>query len=103
MTIRPACTIALLGLSETNTIGYYACTELGQRLFALPLGPLALACLARNRAEDHARMDEILVTEGREGFAAAWLRAQGFPEAARSIEEKTHAALVLLAQYPSAL
>ena len=23
MTIRPACTIALLGLSETNTIGYY--------------------------------------------------------------------------------
>ncbi len=82
---------------------YYACTELGQRLFALPLGPLALACLARNRAEDHARMDEILVTEGREGFAAAWLRAQGFPEAARSIEEKTHAALVLLAQYPSAL
>src|SRR5712691_1427978 len=82
---------------------YYACTELGQRLFALPLGPLALACLARNRAEDHALMDEILVTEGREGFAAAWLRAQGFPEAARSIEEKTHAALVLLAQYPSAL
>src|SRR2546430_16378755 len=27
MTIRPACTIALLGLSETNTIGYYACFQ----------------------------------------------------------------------------
>jgi type IV secretion system protein VirB4 len=57
---------------------YYACTELGQRLFHLPLGPLALACLARNRAEDHALMDTILAQEGRDGFAAAWLRAQGF-------------------------
>src|SRR6266568_3582344 len=67
---------------------YYACTELGQRLFHMPLGELALACLARNRAEDHALMETIMTTEGREGFAAAWLRAQGFPEAARSIEEK---------------
>src|SRR5712691_4289758 len=36
---------------------YYACKELGQRLFHLPLGPLGLACLARNSAEDHGLMD----------------------------------------------
>ncbi len=56
---------------------YYACTELGQRLFSLPLGPLALACLARNRAEDHALMDTILAREGREGFAIAMAMIRG--------------------------
>jgi len=66
---------------------YYACTELGQRLFSLPLGPLALACLARNRAEDHALMDTILAREGREGFAAGWLREQGFEKEADDVEQ----------------
>ena len=66
---------------------YYACTELGQRLFHLPLGQLALACLARNRAEDHALMETIMATEGREGFAAAWLRAQGFAKEATYVED----------------
>jgi type IV secretory pathway VirB4 component len=73
---------------------YYACTELGQRLFALPLDPMTLACVARNRAEDHALMDTLLAREGREGFAAAWLRAQGFPEEATYVEEyQLHAAV----------
>src|SRR5215471_6777683 len=61
---------------------YYACTELGQRLFHLPLGELALACLARNTAKDHALMDTVLAQEGQEGFAAAWLRANGFEKEA---------------------
>jgi type IV secretion system protein TrbE len=65
---------------------YYACTELGQRLFTLPLGPLTLACVARNRAEDHTLMDTLLAREGRAGFAAAWLRAQGFEEDATYVE-----------------
>jgi type IV secretion system protein VirB4 len=65
---------------------YYACTERGQRLFHLPLGPLTLACVARNRAEDHALMDTVLVREGREGFAAAWLREHGFAKEARDVE-----------------
>jgi len=65
---------------------YYACAELGQRLFALPLGPLTLTCLAQNRAEDHALMDMILAREGREGFAAAWLRAQGYDKEATYVE-----------------
>src|SRR5947209_5385299 len=67
---------------------YYACTELGQRLFHLPLGPLSLACVARNDAADHALMDTMLAQEGREGFAAAWLHAQGFPEEATYVAEQ---------------
>jgi type IV secretion system protein VirB4 len=66
---------------------YYACTELGQRLFALPLGPRTLACVARNRAEDHALMDTVLARDGREGFAAAWLRAQDLSEEACYVED----------------
>jgi type IV secretion system protein VirB4 len=65
---------------------YYACTELGQRLFHVPLGPLALACVARNSAEDHALMDILLAREGREGFAAAWLRAHHFTEEATYVD-----------------
>jgi type IV secretory pathway VirB4 component len=65
---------------------YYACTELGQRLFHLPLGPLALACVARNSAEDHALMDTLLAREGREGFAVAWLREHHFTEEATYVD-----------------
>src|SRR5919201_1407568 len=80
--------IHLIATARPQRDIYYACTELGQRLFHLPLGPFALACLARNRAEEHALMDAILATEGREGFAAAWLRAQGFPEEAQYVETR---------------
>src|SRR5712691_11872878 len=66
---------------------YYACTELGQRLFHLPLGLLALACLARNTATDHALMDTLLTTDGREGFAAAWLRGNGFMKEATYVND----------------
>jgi len=66
---------------------YYACTELGQRLFSLPLGPLGLACLARNSAEDHALIDTLLTRDGREGFAAAWLRTNGFEKEADDVEQ----------------
>jgi type IV secretion system protein VirB4 len=67
---------------------YYSCTELGQRLFALPLGSLALTCLARNSAADHALMDTILAREGPEGFAAAWLRAHDWSEEATYVEAR---------------
>ena len=36
--------------------------------------------LARNRQEDHERMDEMLREHGPEAFAQHWLEAQGFPE-----------------------
>jgi len=69
---------------------YYACTELGQRLFHLPLQEIALACLARNTAADHALMDALLAQEGREGFAAAWLRTHGFAKEATYVEDCQH-------------
>jgi type IV secretion system protein TrbE len=43
---------------------YYACKEMGQRMFSLPLGPLGVNCFASNRAEDHALMDDLLAQEG---------------------------------------
>jgi type IV secretion system protein VirB4 len=64
---------------------YYQCTELGQRLFHLPLTPLLLDCLARNRAEDHEVMETLLAQEGREGFAAAWLRHHGHTQEAEDV------------------
>jgi type IV secretion system protein VirB4 len=66
---------------------YYACKELGQRSFSLPLGPLGVNCFASNRVEDHSLMDELLMKEGPEGFAAAWFRHHGFHEEARYVEE----------------
>jgi type IV secretion system protein TrbE len=71
---------------------YYSCEELGKRLFHLPLGPLALACYARNTAADHVLMDRLLAEEGPEEFPAAWLRAQGFPDVAQRLSaEVTYA------------
>jgi type IV secretory pathway VirB4 component len=78
--------IHLIATARPQRDIYYACTELGQRLFHLPLSPVTLACVARNTADDHALMDALLAREGREGFAAAWLRAQGFAEEARYVE-----------------
>ena len=85
-----------LGLTDTalRTIAtsrpqrdvYYVCKELGQRTFSLPLGPLALACLARNTVDDHALMDALLAQEGPEGFAARWLEVHGFQEEAHDVE-----------------
>lgn len=65
---------------------YYAVELLGKRLLHLNLSPVALAILARNTQEDHVEMDDILQREGREGFARAWLDAQGFPEAAAQVQ-----------------
>jgi type IV secretion system protein VirB4 len=78
---------------------YYACKEMGQRSFSLPLGPLGVNCYASNRAEDHALMDELLTTVGREGFAPAWFRHHGFEKEARYVEE--HGTVSLGAQSPA--
>jgi hypothetical protein len=52
----------------------------GQRPFSLQFSRFALDLLARNRAEDHRLMDEMLQKEGREGFTAGWLRHHGYGE-----------------------
>jgi type IV secretion system protein VirB4 len=57
---------------------YYELREVGQRPFSLQFSRFALDVLARNRAEDQRLMDELLAKEGREGFAAGWLRHHGY-------------------------
>jgi type IV secretory pathway VirB4 component len=59
---------------------YYELREVGQRPFALQFNPFILDCIARNTAEDHRLMDEILAKEGREGFLAGWLRHHGYED-----------------------
>ena len=59
---------------------YYELREVGQRPFTLQFSPFILDCIARNTAEDHRLMDEILQKEGREGFLAGWLRHHGHEE-----------------------
>jgi len=78
--------IRLIATARPQRDVYYACQETGQRLFHLPLDPLTLACVARNRADDHALMDRLLAQEGPEGFAAAWLRANNYEEDAQYVE-----------------
>jgi len=89
--------IRTIATSRPQRDVYYACTELAQRRFHLPLGPLALACLARNSADDHALIDEGLTHEGREGFPAAWLRTNGFEKEADDVETNTRTSHTTLA------
>src|SRR5262249_48954687 len=70
---------------------FYHAREYGQRLLSLPLGSFELDCLARNSAEDHEVMEILLAQEGREGFAAAWLRHCGWEEEACYVEQWPHA------------
>jgi type IV secretion system protein VirB4 len=66
---------------------FYHAREYGQRLLSVPLGEFELDCLARNRAADHEMMEKILAQEGREGFAAAWLRHCGWEEEADAVAQ----------------
>jgi type IV secretion system protein TrbE len=59
---------------------YYELREVGQRPFSLNFSPFILDCIARNDANDHRLIDEILQKEGREGFLAGWLRHHGYAE-----------------------
>lgn len=67
---------------------YYVNRELGRRLFHLPLSPFVLDCLAHNDDADHALMDRLFQEEGREGFAAAWMRHHGHDEAVITLERR---------------
>jgi type IV secretion system protein VirB4 len=59
---------------------YYELREVGQRPFTLTFSRFILDCIARNTAEDHRLIEELLEKEGREGFTAAWLRHHGYGE-----------------------
>jgi len=55
---------------------YYLQSRVGDRLFDLGLGPIALAFSAASSKGDQAVIGEVLASHGRRGFAAAWLRAK---------------------------
>ncbi len=60
---------------------YYCQSPVGDRLFDLGLGEVALAFAAASSKADQAQIDAVLAAAP-EDFAAAWLRARGLPWAA---------------------
>src|SRR5262249_43059972 len=61
---------------------YYCQSRRGNRLFELGLGEVALAFTAASSKTDQATIAEIVADQGRDGFAAAWLRRKGLDWAA---------------------
>jgi type IV secretion system protein TrbE len=59
---------------------YYELREMGQRPIVLKFPRIILDCIARNTADDHRLIDEILQKEGREGFCEGWMRHHGYAE-----------------------
>jgi type IV secretory pathway VirD2 relaxase len=53
---------------------YYYQSRLGNRVFDLDLGPVALAFAAASSPEDQRRIDDVLESRPPDGFPAAWLR-----------------------------
>ncbi len=66
----------------TPTRDYYLQSRVGDRLFDLGLGPVALAFCAASSKSDQTAIGAVLASVGRAGFAAAWLRLRGLPWAA---------------------
>lgn len=66
---------------------YYYQSRLGNRLFDLDLGPVALAFAGASGPEDHRDMDAMLQLHGPDGFAPAWLDARGLGWAADLIRQ----------------
>jgi type IV secretion system protein VirB4 len=60
---------------------YYYQSRLGNRLFDLDLGPIALAFAGTSTPDDQRAIDQVLAAGPRE-FAPAWLRARSFGWAA---------------------
>lgn len=61
---------------------YYYQSQLGNRLFELGLGPIALAFAGASTPEHQRAIDEVLAQSGNADFAGAWLRRQGLDWAA---------------------
>src|SRR6202007_420768 len=61
---------------------YYCQSRRGNRLFELGLSEVALAFTAASSKTDQAAIASIGAAEGRDGFAAAWLRRKGLDWAA---------------------
>jgi type IV secretion/conjugal transfer VirB4 family ATPase len=61
---------------------YYLQSRVGDRLFDLGLGPVALAFSAASSKADQAAIAKVLASVGKRGFAAAWLRTKSLAWAA---------------------
>ena len=61
---------------------YYYQSRLGNRVFDLGLGPLALAFAGASTPEDQRAMDAVIAASGVAGFASVWLRHRGLDWAA---------------------
>ena len=61
---------------------YYYQSRLGNRVFELGLGPVALAFAGASTPEDQRAMDAVVSASGVAGFAPAWLRHRGLDWAA---------------------
>ncbi len=61
---------------------YYVQSRLGNRLFDLGLGPVALAFVAAGTPRDHTAIDRVLAEHGPKSFAGAWLAERGLDWAA---------------------
>ena len=61
---------------------YYYQSRLGNRLFDLDLGPVALAFAGTSTPQDQRLIDEVLASNPPDGFAPAWLHRHGLAWAA---------------------
>ncbi|NVN92972.1 MAG: conjugal transfer protein TrbE [Desulfuromonadales bacterium] len=68
--------IRLLALATPKREYYYQ-SPMGNRLFELGLGPLALAYCAAGGKEDQRAIKSILAEHGKEGFNASWAEYKG--------------------------
>jgi type IV secretion system protein VirB4 len=66
---------------------YYLQSQLGNRLFELGLGPIALAFAAASTPADHADIDMILTADDPHLFALRWLQHRGLPWAAELVAD----------------
>jgi type IV secretion/conjugal transfer VirB4 family ATPase len=69
--------IRILAMSQPKKQYYYQ-SPLGNRLFELGLGPLALAYCAVSSKEEQTTIKQLLADHGKEGFNANWLEFKNF-------------------------
>jgi len=78
--------IAIIAQAQPKRDYYYQ-SRLGNRLFDLGLGPIALAFAATSTPEEQRAIDRVLEAEEPKGFPAAWLRQRGLDWAADLLQQ----------------
>ena len=73
--------------TATPKSDYYMVSPRGNRLFSLNLGQIALAFCGASTPDDHKLMDRLFDPDQPETFAAGWLEAKGFADAADCLRE----------------